>query len=188
MSSTCSAIFASNLKESTEVHLKCLTSTVNHPLKKSTFPDELKQCKVITVSKNLTLYRRKIIDKGFWYYKSWLATIKLHEYGFSKQALSFRRSSLKNRRQRVQINLKNNKFSSLKEVTAGVPQGSIDDPHIFNLFVNNIFFFICLSNLSNYANDNHLVTTRTDIQLIKQMFLSNFRTLNNWLKSFNFQS
>ena len=61
---------------------------------------------------------------------------KLHAYGFSKQALSFRCSYLKNRRQRVQIN---NKFSSLKEVIAGVPQGSIDEPLNFNLFINDIF-------------------------------------------------
>ena len=38
---------------------------------------------------------------------------ELKTYGFSKQALSFMCSYLKNRRQRVQIN---NKFSSLKEV------------------------------------------------------------------------
>ena len=61
---------------------------------------------------------------------------KLHAYGFSKQALSFRCSYLKSRRQRVQIN---NKFSSLKEVIAGVPQGSIDEPLNFNLFINDIF-------------------------------------------------
>ena len=70
---------------------------------------------------------------------------KLPAYGFSKQALSFR----------------------LKEVTAGVPQGSIYEPLIFNLFINDIFLFICFSTLSNYADDNHLFTTGTDIQLIK---------------------
>ena len=42
----------------------------------------------------------------------------LKAYGFSKQALSFICSYLKNRRQRVQIN---NKFNSLKEIIAGVP-------------------------------------------------------------------
>ena len=89
---------------------------------------------------------------------------KLPAYGFSKQTLSFRCSYLKNRRRRVQIN---NKFSSLKEVIAGVPQGSIDEPLIFNLFINDIFLFICFSTLSNYADDNHLFTTGTDIQLIK---------------------
>ena len=47
-----------------------------------------------------------------------LLLTKLKAYGFSKPALSFMSSYLKNRRQRVQIN---NKFSSLKEVIAGVP-------------------------------------------------------------------
>ena len=61
---------------------------------------------------------------------------KLNAYGFSKQALSFSCSYLKNGRQRVQIN---NKFSSLKEVRVGVPQGSIDKPLNFNLFINDIF-------------------------------------------------
>ena len=89
---------------------------------------------------------------------------KLPAYGFSRQALSFRCSYLKNRRRRVQIN---NKFSSLKEVIAGVPQGSIDEPLIFNLFINDIFLFICFSTLSNYADDNHLFSTGTETQLIK---------------------
>ena len=54
---------------------------------------------------------------------------KLKAYGFSKQALSFVCSYLKNRRQRVQIN---NKFSSLKEVIAGVPQGSVGGTLLLN--------------------------------------------------------
>ena len=89
--------------------------------------------------------------------------LKLHAYGFSKQALSFRCSSLKNGRQRVQIK---NKFSSSKEVIAGVPQGCIDELLIFNLFLN-LFLFICFSTLSNYADDNNLFATGTYIQLIK---------------------
>ena len=45
----------------------------------------------------------------------------------------FKANYLKKRRQRVQIN---NKFSSLKEVMVGIPQGSIDGPLLFNLFIN----------------------------------------------------
>ena len=79
-----------------------------------------------------------------------LLLAKLKAYGFSKQALSFMCSYLKNRRHRVQIN---NKFSGLKEVIAGVPQGSIDEPLPFNFFINDLFLFICFSTLSNYADD-----------------------------------
>ena len=88
-----------------------------------------------------------------------LLLAKLKAYGFSKQALSFMCSYLKNRRQRVQIN---NKFTSLKEVIAGVPQGSIDGPLLFNLFINDLFLFICFSTLINYTDDN-LFATGTDI-------------------------
>ena len=43
-----------------------------------------------------------------------------------------------------------------------------------------IFFFSFVSALSNYADDNNLFATGTDIQLISQMLLSDFRTVNNW--------
>ena len=42
------------------------------------------------------------------------------------------------------------------------------------------FFFICFIALINYADDNDLFTTRTDVQLINQMLLSDFRTVNQW--------
>ena len=86
-------------------------------------------------------------------------------------------SYLKNRIQRIQIN---NKFSSLKEVIAGFPQDSIDRPLLFNLFINDLFLFICFSTFSNYADDNNLFATRTDIQLINQILSSDFRAVNNW--------
>ena len=83
------------------------------------------------------------LSKAFEIMNHGLLLEKLKAYGFSKQALSFMCSYLKNKRQRVQIN---NKFSSLKEVIAGVQQGSIDGPLIlFNLFINDLFLFICFN-------------------------------------------
>ena len=52
-SSTYGAIPASILKQTTGVHLKYLTNTINSFLKESTFPDELKQSEVIPVYKKL---------------------------------------------------------------------------------------------------------------------------------------
>ena len=61
------------------------------------------------------------------------------------------------------------KNCSLKEVIAGLPQGFIDGALLFNLFINDLFLFICVGNLNNYADDNNLFATGTDIQLINQM-------------------
>ena len=49
-----------------------------------------------------------------------------------------------------------------------------------NLFINDLFLFICFSTLSNCADDNNLFATGTVIQLINQMLLSDLRTVNNW--------
>ena len=53
---------------------------------------------------------------------------KLKVYGFSKEALSLMKSYLKNRKQKLQIN---NKFSSERDVIAGVPQGVYGWPSSF---------------------------------------------------------
>ena len=82
-----------------------------------------------------------------------LLIAKLKAYGFSKEALKLLRSYLKNWKQKVQIN---NKFSSERDVIAGVPQGSADGSLLFNLFINDLIFLIEQCTLSNYADDNNL--------------------------------
>ena len=47
------------------------------------------------------------------------------------------------------------------------------------LLINDLFLFLCFSSLSNNADDNNLFTTGTDIQLINQIPLSDFGTVNN---------
>ena len=99
-----------------------------------------------------------------------LLLAKLRAHGFSNNALN-----LKNRKQRTQIN---NNFSSEKNIIAGVPEGSIDGPLLFNLFINDLIFFITTS-LSNYADDNSLYNTGKDLELAKSVLVNDFRAVKN---------
>ena len=82
-----------------------------------------------------------------------LLIAKLKAYGFSEEALKLMKSYIKNRKQIVQIN---NEFSSERDVITVVPQGSIDGLLLFNLFINDLLFFIEQCTLSNYADENNL--------------------------------
>ena len=106
-----------------------------------------------------------------------LLIAKLKAYGFSEEALKLMKSYLKNRKQKVQIN---NKFSLERDVIARVRQGSIDGPLLFNLFINDLTFFIEQTTLSNYANDNNLSISGEDKELIKSMLLSDFMIVEDW--------
>ena len=105
-----------------------------------------------------------------------LLLAKLRAYGFSNNALNLMCSYLKNRKQRTQIN---NNFSSEKHIIAGVPQGSIDGPRLFNLFMNDLIFFITTF-LSNYADDNSLYNRGKDLELIKSVLVNDFRAVKEW--------
>ena len=106
-----------------------------------------------------------------------LLLAKLKAYGFSLNAVKLMCSYLKNRKQQVQIN---NKFSSKNIVIPRVPQGSIDGPLLFNLFINDLIFFIQYCTSSNYANDNNLFSMGKKKDEIKSILSSDFRVVNGW--------
>ena len=86
-------------------------------------------------------------------------------------------SYLKNRKQKVQIN---NKYSLVRNVIAGVSQGSIDGPLLFNLFIDDLVFFIQYSVLSNYADVNNLFVIGKNKEDITSLLLLDFEIVNNW--------
>ena len=53
-------------------------------------------------------------------------------------------------------------------------------PFFFNLFINDLVFFIEQCTLSNYADDNNLSISGEEKELIKSMLSSDFMIVENW--------
>ena len=84
-----------------------------------------------------------------------LLLAKLSVYGFDESAITLIANYLSNRYQRVKIG---STFSSYLEILRGVTHGSILGPILFNLFINDLMFFIQETEVCNFADDTSIHT------------------------------
>ena len=105
-----------------------------------------------------------------------LLIAKLEAHRFSTNALLFKLSYLKDRSKRISIN---SSFSTWGEIIAGIPQGSILRPLLFNIFRNDIYFenraFI-----SNYADENAPYVYGSNLEEVKQNLSKGLLKLSEW--------
>ncbi len=92
-----------------------------------------------------------------------LLIAKMHAYGLITNAYEFMSSYLSDRYQRVKIS---NIKCSWMPLQKGIPQGSSLGPFLFNIFMNDIFYFIELCDPVNYADDNTLSIIASTIEVL----------------------
>ncbi|KAJ8027731.1 RNA-directed DNA polymerase from mobile element jockey [Holothuria leucospilota] len=110
--------------------------------------------------------------------------VKLHRLGIKGSCADWINSWLNGRSQRVVVN---GNFSSWKEVTSGVPQGSVLGPLLFLIFINDIDSSLT-SSISKFADDTKLyrkVSDKDDASLLQKDLDRLFSWSQTWQMSFN---
>ena len=79
-----------------------------------------------------------------------LLIAKLEAYGLDVDSLNFLLDYLSLRKHRTKVG---SSYSKWSEICRGIPQGSILGL-LFNIFINDIFFFVEKSEICNFADDN----------------------------------
>ena len=90
---------------------------------------------------------------------------KLKYYRIKETSYNWFKSYLCERLQYTQI--KDNE-SSLKAVSHGVPQGSVLEPLLFILFINDMYTSVIYSKVQHYADDTNLLLTSNSLKKINR--------------------
>ena len=117
------------------------------------------------------------ISKAFDCLPHCLAICKLFSYGLSREACTLIASYLFQRKQRVKIG---NVKSEWGEIGKGVPQGSILGPLIFNIFLNDLFYFVKQGSMYNYADDNSVSVSHRELNILTRQLQTEAEVTIQW--------
>ena len=107
-----------------------------------------------------------------------LLIAKLAAYGVQNKTLKLFYSYLKKRKQSVNIK---GQLSTFLEILAGVPQGSILGPILFNIFIKDFVDIFEKTDVSNFANANTLIARASSTEEVVKCLEEDDANAIKWL-------
>ena len=108
-----------------------------------------------------------------------LLIAKLEAYRLDVGSLNFLLDYLSLRKHRTKVG---SSYSKWSEICRGIPQGSILGPLLFNIFINDIFFFVEKSEICNFADDNTVYSCGKDLPKIKEDLICTMKNILKWFR------
>ena len=104
---------------------------------------------------------------------------KLYHYGIRGISLDWFKSYLNGRKQYVSYD---GHSSSLKDVTCGVPQGSILGPILFLIYINDLFNVCQHAMPILFADDTNLFLSGHNLDMMETIINQELKEISEWLK------
>ena len=111
-----------------------------------------------------------------------LLIAKLCAYGLDKNSLYFINSYLKGRKQRTKIN---SFYSTFAEILFGVPQDSILEPLLFNIYICDLVIKNSDIDIANCADDNTPYACLSDLDFVNFKLQKNTERIFRWFYNNN---